>query len=471
MRYEDFLDTGWEHNTTDQKIVERWREAGRIGTPNLRDLNHIRWRLMFESDRFPTIEHATQDWFPPGSPPPVEPGPALPVLRTTTGSRFLVDVSGAEVDYREATAMGLYRLWLDGHRGKIADLLGYFRENDINAIRVLFNLDSDFWLTHGRANSHLQRGFYDELTPFVNFVASHGIYTRLCLFGGVEPFGAIPDWTGRSDVVSSDPAIQGSMEEYAKRFVEATRDCTSILYEVANEPAQIGFGSDSEVVRSLGMLIKELAPDRLMNFGCATDEDNLFYALHPADFLDEHLARHDDWDYQASIKRLIHHAGADQTVMPFMSGEWMNLGTHGTESTATAFASAAMLRLKYIIPAFHARCLLWGDVPDSITSECLRAWSRGLDMIPYKSLVGAECNGHWVCSPFDSHIFPPTEEASDEWNGPIRCFGRSSGPRDSDYIGLSIREPKGYEMVTTRECETLHIEQWGSWQCRILRTT
>ena len=110
---------------------------------------------MFESDRFSTLGAATQSWFPdePVLPPPIEPAATLPVLRMPSGSRFMVGDDGKEVDYREATAMGLYRLWLNNQHTQVAELLDYFRLNDINAIRVLFNLDSAFWRDHRRENN------------------------------------------------------------------------------------------------------------------------------------------------------------------------------------------------------------------------------------------------------------------------------------------------------------------------------
>jgi hypothetical protein len=375
--------------------------------------------------------------------------------------------------------MGIYRLWLDGDRGRVDALLSYFQSRKINAIRPLFNLTSTYWEEMGRSNSHVDQGdhFWGQLVGFVRHCASYGIYTRLCLFGGIERFvGHQLDWAHRPDVVSDNADAIAKMHQYVDQFVGTTRDLPSVLYEVANEPAQIGFGDNSAVVLALGDHIKSVAPDRLMNFGAATDEDSTFYAEPPADFLDEHLVRVADWDYQASVKRLIEHHGVDQDTMPFCSGEWMNLGNilrpgrsdaDGTPSTATAFASAAMLRLKRCIPAFHAECLLSPSVPDVETDRALVAWSRALDLIPVE-FPGVGVNGHWTESPFDADIFPPTEAATDAWDGPVRIYGLS-GPEG--YLGLSIREPAGYNLVGEdgRAIETLHLEPWGDWQCRIVR--
>ena len=64
MDYESFLDSGWSFNEQDKRIVERWKQSGRSGVPTLRTINHIRWRLMFEGDRFTNVDSATQEWFP-----------------------------------------------------------------------------------------------------------------------------------------------------------------------------------------------------------------------------------------------------------------------------------------------------------------------------------------------------------------------------------------------------------------------
>lgn len=401
----------------------------------------------------------------------------LPLLSVRQGSRFFYAANGSIFDYREATAMGLYRLWLDDERTKVDSLLSYFKSRKINAIRPLFNLHGSYWIDKHRHNSHVDDGdhFWGQLVPFINHIASFGIYTRCCLFGGVERFvGHELDWVHRPDVISNNHDAIAKMHQYVHQFVGTTRDLTSVLYEVANEPAQIGFGDNSRVIVELGQLAKELAPNRIMNFGAATDEDSLFYCASPADFLDEHLRRIEDWDYMASCKRLIEHPGIDQQTMPFLSGEFMNLGSvitpggslaDGTPSTATAFCSAAMLRLKRCIPSFHAHSLLSCDVPNSVTDAAVVAWSKALDLIPI-TFPGNGCNGHWDCSPFRADIFPPTEEATDAWDGPMRIFGLDGG---DGYLGVTIREPAGYDLRANRSIETLHLERWGEWQSRIIR--
>ena len=105
------------------------------------------------------------------------------------------------------------------------------------------------------------------------------------------------------------------------------------------------------------------------------------------------------------------------------------------------------------------------DVPNSVTDAAVVAWSKALDLIPI-TFPGNGCNGHWDCSPFRADIFPPTEEATDAWDGPMRIFGLDGG---DGYLGVTIREPAGYDLRANRSIETLHLERWGEWQSRIIR--
>ena len=475
-QYKEFLSMGWPYNDTDKRIAERWKKAGRDDLPSWRTFNHIRYRLMFESDRFPTVESATREWFPTPAPLPVSEG-NLSKLHTKQGTRFFHKDDDSVFDYREVTAMGVYRLWLDKDYDKVEELFEYFKVNKFTAIRVLLNLDSDYWKAMERHNSYEEGdNFWCNLVPFVNCAARYGLYTRLCLFGGVEPFvGHKLDYARRPDVVTGKVNAIEKMHAYVDQVVGTTRTLDTVLYEVANEPSQIGFGWDSSVVVDLGMHIHSLAPKHLMNFGCANDENSLFYMKSPASFLDEHLARNPEWDYLNAVKRLIEHPVLDQSAMPMLSGEWMNLGFEGdgTESTATAFATSAMLRLKHAIPAFHANCLLWGGIPDPKTDACVKAWTKGCDLVPI-NVAGVSCNGHWATSPFDADIFPTSEDVNEvtQHKGPLRVWGSvRNTPSLSNYIGLSIREPKGYTLVgdEDRTIETLHLEQWGDWQCRLVK--
>jgi hypothetical protein len=468
MEYDEFLESGWPYNQMDKNIVDRWRAAGKPGTPSLRDLNHIRYRLMFESDRFPRLEDATASWFPVPSPRSMQ--NPLVSLHVEPGSRFFLAPDRSPVDYREITAMGIMRWAIDRKWDEIEQFFDYCQRRKITAIRPLLNLGSPYWKQKNRLNLYTEGDtFWSVLVPLAERAAKYGLYTRFCLFGGIEPFITEEvDYGRRPDAVSNRADVIARMHSFLDQAVGTLRDVPSVLFEVANEPSQIGFGYDSKIILELGDHCHDLAPDRLMNYGAPCDEDNLFYMTGKADFFDEHLRRMKGADYLMSVKRLIEHTQVDMTKMPFMSGEWMNLGEGaGTESTATAFSTAAMLRLKHCIPAFHAHCLLEPAIPDPATDACLQAWTRGLDMIPI-TVSGVPTNGHWQTSPFYEYrkqIFPQTEDSTPQHNGPVRIFGRTQP--DGSYLGLSIREPSGYELPGS--AETLHIERWGDWQSRLVQ--
>lgn len=481
--YSWFLANGWPVNETDVAIARRWRAAGNAGSIPLEKLNHIRWRLLYEDDRFPTLEAATAEWFPivvPPVTPPDVPVTLPPRLEARFDSPFFHRAdTGAVVDYREATCMSVYRLFLDGRLDEVESLFGYFQERGINSIRPLFNLHSDYWTSQGLGNTHLEGDiFWGGLHPFCHLAGKFGLWVRLCPFGGVEAFvGHQLDWSTRPDVLTGNVGAVESMHLYLDQFIGTVRDIDNVLLDLFNEPSQIGAGDDSSVVIALGDHVRQMAPDLIMSLGAACDEDSAFYAQSPAHLFDEHYRRIEDDDYLMSIKRLISGAAVDQQLMPGISGEWMNLGdtqkangelADGSPSTALAFATSAMCRLKRIYPCFHAHSLLYGaTIPNRITTDALQAWSDGCDAVPLE-VAGSGCNGHWSCSPFTSDIFPVSDDSTPAHYGPVRIWGRDSL---QGYIGLSIREPAGYTLVgEEREIETVQLHQWGDWQCRVVQT-
>ena len=500
ITYRDFLVYGWPANESDRDIIERWRSSGRSGYPSTQTLNHIRWRLMFESDRYPSVQAATNEWFvdvPPSldADPAPSPAPtthdtqAPPRLVTHMGSPYLHRAdTGSPYDYREATAMSIYRQFLDGRRDEVHALFSYFAANGINAIRPLFNLASHYWLSRGLGNSHLEGDrFWGQLHPFCHMASNYGLSVRCCLLGGVEAFIG-HQLVGRPDAISGNPAAREKIMAYVDQFVGTVRSFPerNVLIELANEPSQIGLGySSTFLANEVLPHVVEMAPNMVVNIGAACDENNTDYCVDPASLFDEHLRRMPEADYLMSVKRLIEHTSVDYAMgkMPMISGEWMNLGdvekhdeagtADGTPSTATAFATAVMCRLKGVIPSFHNHGLLWGTVPNEITHAAVEAWQRGLDLLPvdvYSS--GSRCNGHWPQSPFHNQketIFPQTEESTPSHQGPVRIYGIVQD--GGHFVGLSLREPAGYHLEGDRPIETLHLERWGDWQCRLVRTT
>ena len=98
---------------------------------------------------------------------------ALPVLTTRPGSRYFHAAdTGAIVDYREATAMGIFRIWLDSP-GALDPLMDWYVDHGVTAIRVLCNLDSEYWRSRHRPNSYREGDrYFGQLVPFSEYAAA-----------------------------------------------------------------------------------------------------------------------------------------------------------------------------------------------------------------------------------------------------------------------------------------------------------
>jgi hypothetical protein len=405
-------------------------------------------------------------------PPPV--GGTLSRLSVRPGYRFLCDDTGQPVDIREATLFSAYRLWLDGRQAELQATLDTLkREGGINSVRVLLSLGGDFWEGHG--TDPKEPGFFGNLVPFARFLAGNGFYWHLCMFGSVEHFGAVPN-AHRGDVVTDHPSVVQRMHQYVNQVTDTLDGEPNCVFQIANEPAQIGFGTDSTVILDLGTEARRILSlsgwdDAPLDLG-AQGEGEHFYHQAPASAFAYHLLRDQRDDHFWSLKRLI---GGDADVSgPVYDEEAMNLGdlsrldgrtdlADGTESTATAFALAVCSRLKRVaIAAFHSHEGLWSrcDRPKTIAS--LRAWRRGLDLVPLGG-GGAQWNGgHAGTMLSDPEATFPPGSTDQDLTGPLRVFGL-------DEWGISLREPKGYDLKINENVESVHIERWGQWQARLLR--
>jgi hypothetical protein len=403
----------------------------------------------------------------PVAPPTPTPETRLPRLRALPGERFLRTDDGVW-DGREATFMAGFSLWLQGRQAEMDVAIERLKEHGITSVRCLLNLGGDFWEGRGQDNAFTDPAFYPSLVPFAEWLESRGLYWHVCLFGGVEAFGAEPDWVRRGDVVTGHTDVIQRMHAYLDQTVGTLRDQSNVFYQIANEPGQIGYGEHSQVIVELGQHARELlSEDAPLDLG-AQDEDHHEFAAPPANCFAYHLSRKPDWDHFASVKRLIE-GDADAWAGPVFCDEPFNMGDKKERSTATAFCLAAMNRLKRVaISTFHANELLGCKLDHPDTIACLKAWSRGLDAIPIE-VPGQGCNGHWSCSPVADGSFPPTEDASDDWDGPIRVYGRRDGDK---WIGVSLREPKDYVMrwKGNRNPRVVDSFTWGSWKSSVYET-
>ena len=404
----------------------------------------------------------------PLAPPTPTPENGLPRLRAIPGERFLRTDDGVW-DGREATFMSGFSLWLQGRQVEMDVAIERLKEHgEINSVRCLLNLGGDYWENRGQANAFTDPAFYPSLVPFAEWLESHSLYLHVSLFGGVEAFGAEPDWERRGDVVTGDADVIPRMHAYLDQAVGTLRKQPNVFFQVANEPHQIGFGRNSQVVIELGEHARELLDDDTpLDLG-AQDEDYWDFAAAPANSFSYHLRRKEDWDHFASVKRLIE-GDADAWTGPVYDDEPFNMGDKKERSTATAFCLGAMNRLKRVsISTFHANELLGCKLDHPDTIACLKAWSRGLDAIPIE-VPGQGCNGHWSCSPVAEGSFPPSEDASDDWDGPIRVYGRRDGDK---WIGVSLREPKDYTMrwKGNKTPRVVDSETWGEWKAAVYET-
>lgn len=405
--------------------------------------------------------------------PPLGGGAGVPGPLRVSGRGFASPAG--RFDYREVSGFALYSLWLQKRFAEIDAFLSAMAPYAA-AVRPVLTLDGDFWNGRGYHCGPDMPGFYDELPAFAAHCAARGFYVRFCMVGAIEPFGGVwfPD---RRDVWTPD--LDARVRAYLERAVPMIGLATNALIELANEPGQIGLRSSFDKVMGWGRLAKRLAPHLLMNFAAVdgpNDGDTTFIAA-PADFVDTHIHRmkeyepHDGWNGWLWVKRSSEHPIFDNDHMPAMSGEPINFGSVGVggrhdveASPAIAMAYGATSRLRRYLTNFHFEDGLWCRVPNAETIACLEGWKRGLDAIPF-DFDGGWCNGHHGCSPWDSGIFPTSDDVRHH-TGPVRIFGRG-GP--GNYIGASIREVVGHRPRARRPVEEVTRLEWGGYACAVYR--
>lgn len=408
--------------------------------------------------------------------PKPEPGPGnLPRLIANT-DRFLLNDRNKlilplqrRMDIREASMFSAYRLWLDDKGDELNKTLDTLRrEGDINSVRVMLNLgDGVFW--KGFGTSYKDPRFYKELPSFIQFLDANQFYCHLTIIGGTDVFGV-----SLGGPVSAQSELD--MHNCIQNVANVLSGEDNWFPQISNEPSHLihGFGTNSPVVvrltRALRVQLNSLSwPNAPIDMG-AQGEDEWAYASPPASAFAYHLKRDGRWDHFGDLKRMIH-GDPDAWNRPVYDDEAANQGdlikpnggtADGTSSTAFSFALAVSCRLKHCaIQCFHFNEGLWSRCEKTKTIQSLRAWRNGLDLVPLRPM-GAEWNGGHVDSmlPDDSQL-PPTEASEDNWDGPVRVWGRRNW-------AISLREPKGFNLKVNSGVETLHIEQWGQWQSRLL---
>lgn len=389
---------------------------------------------------------------PPVLDPPVV--GELPALHVEDNARWFAQRNGLRFDWREVTAFGLYALWLKD-KAAVRAFWRAMASYGFTVQRVVFSLDNQFWRFFDRTVGPDDPRFWEELRPFLDEAASQGLYTRAVMIGDLGPFGGVPDWERRPDIFKSD--VRRSAEDFCIAFVASLFDVPHVIFEIANEPIQIGMRDSLGAIVELGGRLRAVAPDRLFCGGAADGEDDQRVDLirKPFDFCDAHIQRLMGMGGFQWVKRSGEYMPIDQPPpvdqrMPFVSGEPVNFGEDRLDgrrgdvekSPAVAFCYAAVSRARQYNACFHYDGGLFGNLPKPETERCIRAFHQGLDAFPMST--ANKWRGHWQESFFGRDIYPPSDderavlEHVTRNRGPWRVFGCGN-------YAVTIMEPAGWE--------------------------
>jgi hypothetical protein len=349
-------------------------------------------------------------------------------------------------------------------RGEHSYCRDFAREMGIygfTVLRVLFTLDGDYWKTHRCAPD--MPGFWEQLAPFFDAMADEGLYVRACLIGALEPFGVRDyDWSRRPDVFKNEVRVKAT--EYCIRFAATAANFNNAVFEIANEPSQIGMRHSWPELVTIGKRIKVEAPNRLLCAGAAdgAGDQEVFFLREPFDFCDAHVERRQGVGGFEWVKRTGEYQPIDQSPeffpdgyerkpMPFVSGEPINFGERRADghsgdvevSPAVAFCYAGVSRARKYNTCFHYDGGLWTTLPKPETVACIRAYHEALDAFPM--LDGNKWRGHWAESFFlQEGIYPGKDDPGvveahvTAGRGPWRVYGCE------DYA-VTIAEPGMYD--------------------------
>jgi hypothetical protein len=366
-----------------------------------------------------------------GGPTPVPVGP-LSRLRVESNRRYFANDT-ARFEWREITAFSLLSRLLRGETDYVRRWLQARRTEGFTITRVILTLDGSYWA--GGQNPLGQNfrcapdmpGYWQQLHQLALMHVEAGLYMRACFVGAVEPFGGIwyPD---RRDVWDGNVRSRG--EAFVVEAAQRLEAFANVVGELANEPTEIGLrqGWDNGALVSLGRKVKAVAPRMLL---CGGENNEGRGVTAPFDFADAHVDRSQGVAGWQWVKRQGEHPTADQTVMPFVSGEPINFGEPRVDGgrdresqPAVAFGTAAVGRSrKWGGQCFHWDGGLWTTEPKPETLACIRAWHRGMDAFPMR--LENVWRGHWGLA------------AGDYW--------RDNWPNDDnpDSVERFVREGRG----------------------------
>lgn len=428
-----------------------------------------------------------QTWYPgsprpdgwPETPPP--PVYTLTRLRVENNARWFANDAG-RFDYREVSAFSLLSRMLTGEYEFVRSWLRAMRAEKFTVVRVILTLDGGYW-----NNSPLGRsfrcapdmpGYWQSLDLLVRMCADEGLYMRAVFIGAVEPFGGTwyPD---RRDVWEGSVRAKG--EQFAVDVAQRLASQPHVIYELANEPLQIGLRNSSDDLIALGRKVKAVAPVTLLGLGSVdgSDDNDTQFCVRPADYVDAHVERLMGVRGFEWIKRTGEYATIDpehQPVkMPFISGEPVNFGETRADgrngdvepSPSVAFAYGAVSRSRQYLTCFHSDFGLWTTMPKPESLASMRAYHAGLDAFPM--LTGGKWRGHWSQSPW-KQVWPGDDDPAfverhvADGRGPWRSFGCQ------DY-SVCFPEPENWnwQANTTRPQTFLAGESAGAFQVGVYR--
>lgn len=399
-------------------------------------------------------------WRQPLTLPEMPPAPApiaLSRLRVEDNRRWFANDAG-RFDYREISAFSLLSRVLAGEDDYVRAWLTMARGSGCTVARVIITLDGDYWTRSPLGGRSFRcapdmPGYWAALDRLGDIAGQVGIYLRLVFLGAVEPFGGVwhPD---RRDV------WHGNVREKGEAFaVEVAQRCASwphAIYELCNEPAQIGMRESFDELIRLGAKVKAVAPDTLLGGGSvdgANDQDVRF-AVAPFDYVDAHIDRRMGVRGFEWVKRSGEYAPIDQEHvgkrMPFISGEPVNFGEWRVDgrngdverSPSVAFAYGAVSRARQYNTNVHFDGGLWTTVPQPATVECIRAYHQALDAFPMRT--GTRWRGHWQPQSYFRQVWPDSDDVRSveshvaSGRGPWRVFG-------ADEVAVAFPEPEGWD--------------------------
>jgi hypothetical protein len=377
----------------------------------------------------------------PEAPPPPPPAAFLEPLQVDPSGHWFATISGF-ADYREISFFAAQSRMVRGEgESHVRPALRIIRATGITATRVFLTLGGDYWEDGpgGQLRAYpSDPGYWEQLDALVDMHAQEGLYTRFTLLAALEPFGGVWDSIARRDI------FNGEVERRATEFVLAVAqryaNTDNVIFELVNEPVNIGFRSSSAKLERLGCAVKRIAPHRLLGAGDINGMDESAFFNACFDYVSRHIDRSPEVDFFAMTKRMGEdgYRDAQPRTIPAMSGEPANFGEDRLDgrrgdvvkNPAVAYAYGAVSRVRQIIPNFHYDGGLWANVPTEETLVALRAFNQALNAIPMVN--GNRWRGNWSAEQGNYWSTRPYPEDDDErtvqdhvrnGRGPWRVFG------------------------------------------------